>query len=213
MLGRILIIVVFLALTGWLHGRWTDRWGVSGDTVAAAAALPTVPLVLGDWEGRDITREESEIANRSSSPQLLRRYVNRNSGETIGLLVTCGRPGSMIIEHNPKICYSELGFDEIGDGRRVPFTQAEKSSEFYAHTFVKTTPTRTSRLRVLWSWGDARNWSFPDRPRIEFAKLPVLYKIYVTREMLMEDEPIADDAALAFLRAALPELTAALSAR
>jgi hypothetical protein len=210
---RVLIVVGLLAGTGWLHGTWTDRWGASGDVAAAATALPSVPLVMGDWEGRDIAREESEVVYRSASPQIVRRYVNRTTGSAVGLLITCGRPSTMIIEHTPKTCYTELLYEEVGEGRKVtvPARPPDKSCEFYAHTFVKSTPAGTTRLRLLWSWGDGRNWSFPERPRVAFARTPVLYKLYVTRDMLSDDEPLDRDPALAFLETALPEISAALS--
>jgi hypothetical protein len=213
MLARVLLVVGLLGVTGWLHGRWTDRWGASGDVAAAADALPGVPMVIGEWEGRDITREESEVVVRSTSPQIVRRYVHRSTGAACGLLVTCGRPSSMIIEHNPKECYKLLGYEEIGEGRKISVGPPDARSEFYAHTFVKTTATTTTRVRLLWSWGDGKNWSFPDRPRIAFAKTPVLYKMYVTREMISEDEPLTDDPVVSFLDTTLPDMTAALTTR
>lgn len=212
MITRLLFLVAVLVATGWLHGRWTDRWGAGGDVDAAAAALPSVPLVVGDWEGRDITREEAPAVYRGTSPQIVRRYVNRVTGAAVGLLVTCGRPSGMVIEHNPKECYKQLGFEEAG-GQKVSVGAGDAKSDFYAHTFVKVTPATTSRVRVLWAWGDGRSWSFPDRPRVAFARTPVLYKIYVTRDMASEDEPLADDATRAFLNAALPDITAALGSR
>jgi hypothetical protein len=208
---RLFVVCALLGVTGWLHGRWTDRWGTVPEVRAAAAALPSVPMVIGDWEGRDITREESELVYRSDNPQVIRRYVHRSTGAVVGLLVTCGRPSGMVIEHNPKTCYTELGFEEPTEGRKVLVGPPEARGEFFAHTFVKTTTATTTRLRLLWSWGDGRTWSFPDRPRVAFARNQVLYKIYVTREMLSEDEPLADDSVLSFLEAALPKISEALS--
>jgi hypothetical protein len=169
-----------------------------------------VPLVLGDWQGRDITREESELANRSDSPQIVRRYAHRTTGATVGLLLTCGRPAGMIIEHKPWACYTELGYEGIGTGRKVPIGPPEAPGECFAYTFVKTTPVATTRVRLLWSWGDGQSWGFPDAPRVAYANKSVLYKLYVTREMLSEDEPLDSDPALEFLRAGLPLITAAL---
>ncbi len=204
---RLIGLVLLLGATGWLHGRWTDRWGPSADVEGAAATLPSVPMTVGDWQGRDITREEAEEAYRTGSPQILRQYTHRKTGANIGVLITCGRPSSMIIEHTPRTCYAELGFEELGAGKGF----SVGPSAFYAHTFVKTSPVVTTRVRLLWSWGDGRTWSFPERPRIAFAKTPVLYKIYVTRQLLSEDEPLADDPARQFLEDALPQITAALS--
>ena len=136
--------------------------------------------------------------------------MNRTTGAAVGLLVTCGRPSGMVIEHNPKECYKQLGFEEVGEGRKVSAGPADARGDFYAHTFVKAAPTGTTRVRVLWAWGDGRGWSFPDRPRVAFARKPVLYKLYVTRDLLSEDEPLTDDVMLGFLAAALPDLTAAL---
>lgn len=204
---RIAIVVALFAATGLLHGRWTDRWGTSVDVAVAAERLPAIPLVLGDWDGRDITREESEVAYRSQSPQIVRRYVNRKTGAAVGVLVSCGRPSGMIIEHTPRTCYTELGYEESGNAQNGKV----EGAEYQSHVFLKTTPAFTSRVRLLWCWGDGRTWSFPERPRIAFANQPVLYKMYVTREMLSDDEPLAEDPVLAFLKAATPELTAALA--
>lgn len=211
MYTRLIVILVVLGVTGWLHGRWTDRWGQSADVSVAAASLPSVPFVMGEWEGRDITREESEFVMRSDSPQIMRRYVNKTTGATVGLLLTCGRPGGMIIEHYPRQCYRDAGFTEFGDGGKLPCGPAERRGEFYAHTFLKNSPTGTARVRVLWSWSDGRSWSFPDFPRVAFGKQPVLFKLYVTRELLREDDPLTDDPAVSFLQTALPEITAAIS--
>jgi hypothetical protein len=207
---RLLVVASLLGATGWFHGQWTDRWGASGNA-DGAARLPSVPLTMGDWEGRDITREESEVAARSTSPQIVRRYVHRRTGAAVGLLITCGRPSSMIIEHTPKTCYAQLGFEESGAECDVLVGPPEALSTFHAHTFVKPTPVKTDRVRLLWSWGDGRNWSFPDRPRVAFSRAPVLYKIYATRDLLAEDEPLTDDPVVSFLESTLPEITAALS--
>jgi hypothetical protein len=209
---RLLLVLALLGVTGWLHGRWTDRWGEPEAIANAAAPLATIPFSIADWEGRDITREESEVAYRASSHQIIRRYVNRNSGSAVGLLITCGRPSSLIIEHTPKTCYTELGYEEVAGGRKVSVGPPDNKSDFFAHTFIKSTPVSTSRIRLLWSWGDGQNWSFPDRPRIAFARKPYLYKIYVTREMLSEDEPINDDPIMPFLTSLLPQLQATLNA-
>src|SRR4051812_15976297 len=119
---RTVLAVVALAGTGYLHGRWTDRWGPSAAIDEAAAHFARLPLSFGTWEGRDITADESETVYRSAGPKLVRRYVNRADGTSVGVLVTCGRPGGMIVEHNPRVCYGDLGFEEPRAGRTVPVT-------------------------------------------------------------------------------------------
>lgn len=210
MVLRIAFVLLALGVTGWLHGRWTDRWGASADVAAASARLPNVPLAFGDWEGRDITAEESPLAARATSPQIIRRYANRTTGVTVGVLVTCGRPSGMVIEHTPATCYKFMGFEEPNPGKPVEIGPESFRGKGFAHTFVKNTATSTTRVRVVWAWGDGTRWAFPEYPRVEFARTPVLYKIYVTRDQLSEEEPGADPA-LAFLAAALPDLTAALA--
>jgi hypothetical protein len=207
---RLAFLLVMLAVTGLLHGQWTNRWSEPGDVAGAANALPRVPLVVGDWDGRDITREESEVVYRTNSPQIVRRYVNRVTGSAVGFLLTCGSPGSMIIEHTPRTCYSELGYQEIVEGRRLKIAVKGEMCDFFSHTFVKSNPAATTRIRLFWSWGDGRSWSFPDRPRIEFARIPVLYKIYVTRDLLSEEEPLTDDPIVSFLETMLPQVNVAL---
>lgn len=212
MLTRVFFIVAILVTAGWVHGRWVDRWGPSPAAAESAASLGLLPVQFGDWVGRDISPEESQIVFKPTTPQIVRRYVNRLDGTTVCLLLTCGRPAGMIVDHTPKTCYTYFGFEEVGLGKRVAVpAESGQAAEFFAHTFVKATPAFTSRVRVFWAWGDRDTWSFPDRPRIHFAGKPVLFKAYVTREMVSDDEPIADDPATPFLRAVLPELQKCLN--
>ncbi len=207
MYTRIVMAVGLLIAAGWLHGRWVDRWGSSQEIADAAAVFPNLPMICGEWEGRDITSEESPFAYRSQSPQLMRRYSNRLNGNAVCLLLTCGRPSCMIIEHTPKTCYNSLGYEEFGQGRRQSIALDNNGqAELFAHTFVKVTPAYTSRIRLYWSWGVRDSWSFPERPRLEFASKPVLYKLYVTREMISDEERIEDEPIVPFLKALIPEL-------
>ena len=65
-------------------------------------------------------------------------------------------------------------------------------------------------LRLLYGWSSAGSWQAPDYPRWKFAGGPLLFKMYVARELARQDEPIEGDPAIDFLRALAPPLRAAL---
>jgi hypothetical protein len=213
---RAVVVLALLGATGWLHGRWTDRWGASGDVDAAAAALAAVPDAFGEWARVDIPPQELAKVYKSDSRQVVKRYRKGGDGPAVCLLLICGRRDSMIIEHNPTTCYKDwLGFQELPGGRKVaaPTGPGGRADEFYMHTFVKPGVTPT-QLRLMWGWGDGRGWSYPDEPRVALAGAPVLYKLYATRDLAPgeEQDGSPDPILLDFLTAAVPAIDAALAA-
>ncbi|MDB5311188.1 MAG: hypothetical protein JWO38_5390 [Gemmataceae bacterium] len=212
MWARVLVAVAILGLSGWVHGRWTDRWGAPPAVAEAAAVLPALPMTIGEWDGRDITADQSEAVYRALEHQVLRQYVHRRTGAAVGVLFTCGRAAPMIYEHTPRACYAATGFEEIGAGTRITVDGgAGPAGEFLVHTFAKSSAASTTRLRLFWAWGDRTTWSSPVQPRFTLGRKPVLFKVYVARQLLSETEPLADDPAVRFLRALLPELQATIN--
>src|SRR2546429_261782 len=63
---------------------------------------------------------------------------------------------------------------------------------------------------VVGGWSAGRGWLARKMPRWTFRREPVLYKLYVAREMSRPDEPVESDPCFAFLRAWLPRVNAVL---
>jgi hypothetical protein len=208
MWARAVIAVVLLGVAGWLHGQWTDRWGVPAVVAESAATLTQLPMTIGEWEGRDVTADESEAVYRELAPTVIRYYTHRRHGTTVGLLLTCGRPAPMIYEHTPRTCYGKTGFAETAGANRITVAPAGggPTAQFLVHNFVKESAASTNRLRVFWAWGDRETWSSPEEPRFTLGRKPVLFKVYVTRDLVSEEESVADDPAIPFMQLLIPEL-------
>ena len=124
----------------------------------------------------------------------MRRYTNRLNGSAASILLVCGRPGPVSV-HTPDVCYEGDGFDLLGPPVRyaVQASSPSEPAEFWAATVNKQSPTAPLRLRILWSWNATGTWKAPDNPRPTFARFPVLYKLYVVREVIGADERLEEE--------------------
>jgi hypothetical protein len=208
---RILPIVAAVAVLvagGVVHGLWTDRWSVQPDAAAAAARMDTLPLTVGDWEGEALPVSPRELQGLGG--YVARRYVNRATGDAVTLALMCGRPRVVSI-HTPDVCYAGSGFEVAEPARFAPAGLAE-SAEFWTTDMVRTRATEQTRLRVFYSWAAAGAWQAPETPRVAFAGSPVLYKLYLLRDLPPGSAPLAEDPCLDFFKAVQPELRKCLAA-
>jgi hypothetical protein len=82
--------------------------------------------------------------------------------------------------------------------------------QFWMARFHKGESTVPTYLRVFWSWNASGPWQASSGPRLEFARYPALYKLYVVRRMETPDAPLEKDPAAELLAQLLPELQRAL---
>ena len=195
-----------LIACGIVHGFWTDRWAAPVETTQAAERLNDIPLELGDWDGEILEVKPNE-AGASVAGCIKRRYVHRKTGTTVSLLLVCGRPGPVSI-HTPEACYGARGFSvgvknryEAGEGDRLWKTDA-----------VRDTTTEETRLRQNWGWSDGSAWTAADEARVQFARRPVLHKLYVVRELSGLNESNRNEPCEEFLTHLLPALRKTLFA-
>ena len=197
--------IAALVSSGVLHGLRTDRWGRSADLSEAAARLESLPMQIGDWEGRpqEIDAHQLEVADVAG--YLSRRYVNSKTGDSVTVLLLCGRPGPISV-HEPDVCYGAAGYELAKDSKEKIRVSAEgKEAEAWAARFLKLRPTPES-LGILWSWSDGGPWKTPDNPRASFARAGVLYKVYVLRSLNGTPKSLKYDPAGVFFHSLLPEL-------
>ena len=200
-------VIAFTAVltAGLVPGLWAGRWGSSAALDAIPERLAAVPAVVGQWTGRDAEVAPHELSATEANGILRRRFVNARTGAVVSLLVVAGRPGPVSV-HTPDICFPGAGFTEMGSAQRLDLSGGDQMKAF---RFQKTN-TAPVYLRVLCGWSATGTWSVPDNPRWEFARSPVLYKLYVVHELARPDEPLDDDPAVGFLRELLPSLRAAI---
>jgi hypothetical protein len=204
---RLLALVILIGLSGYVHGVWTDRWSNSGELESAMSQLDRVPVKIGAWQGQDEELDPRQAQRAGFTRYLLRRYENGQTGRSLVVLLACGRAGPLAL-HTPDVCYRGAGYGLSGEAARLAFPGAKgaPAAAFWAAKFSKREAAVPSHLRLYWSWYGRASWQAPDNPRLEFAGLPALYKLYVIQDLARPDEPLEEEACKEFLRELLPEL-------
>jgi hypothetical protein len=205
-----LTIAVILA-TGIVHGIWTGRWEFSDEPGASVARLSNVGMELGNWQGQTLDSESQQLGDASGC--LLRRYTNRLTGASVTLFLLCGRPGPVAI-HPPDSCYAAGGYEIAPPSQFQASTEPGATpAEFRVARMRKKRVGEQNQLRVFWSWNDGTGWRVPANPRWTFASAPVLFKLYLVRELPDFEEPLDDDPGIDLMRSLLPELDRVLFTR
>jgi hypothetical protein len=207
----VLAAVAVLILTGYVDGRWSNRWTTSHALADAVARLDRVALDLGDWEGRSMELSKRELDVAELDGYLERNYKNLRTGENISVLLVCGRPGP-VAEHTPDVCYIGAGFVQAARPALQTLKPEGGAPEalFREEIYSKGLSNAPSYLRILWSLNATGQWQSPPNPRVAFAPRSFLYKLYVVSESASADES-AGASAKEFTRTLLlPELQRAL---
>ncbi len=210
---RILLLFAacsLLLLSGLTQGFWTGRWELSHAVDDAVTRLEAVPLTIGDWKGSVREIPTAEIKGARVNGHLACQFVNRRKRQAVNVLLVCGRPGPVSV-HTPDICYQGAGYTMTAGPD--PFTMSVGSEEVGLHTavFRKEGVAVPTELRIYWAWNASGHWQAPGNPRWTFARSPVLYKLYVVREMEAKGASRQEqDPAVDFMKVFLPALNQAL---
>jgi len=204
---RLLTVFAVVASAGAVHGLWTNRWAAPAALERGAARMADLPMTLGDWDGQAEALDERHLAAADVSGHLLRHYVNRRSGAVVSVLLLCGRPGPISV-HPPEVCFRGTGYDRVGARLKRPVDGS--GGAFWVSRFAKQRSTVPEYLRLFHAWNATGKWEAAENPRTTFARHPALYKLYVIRPMVRDDEPLEEDPAVEFLRLLLPALDKAL---
>jgi len=209
---------VGLVGAGIVHGYWTDRWSASTEVNEAVERFSGIPVRFGDWEGKDIEVKPGQVG-AGVAGCLQRRYVNRNTGQSVVIALVNGRPGP-VATHTPEVCYGASGY-VVDDKKAVRLDNTGTTANFWTSVAVKTRVVEVTRLRLYWAWNGGEGWTASTDPRGQFSRYryPVLHKLYVLRDLSTtsankaDGDKQADDrdsVCEAFLTAFLPELDNAL---
>lgn len=185
--------------SGYVHGVWTERWTRGEEALELAAQLPELPLRIGDWEGEDTQQQASSI-DRQLTGSLQRRYTHAATGQSVTVLLLCGRPGPICI-HTPDVCYGASGYDV---GKKVTSEIPGGAGKLWMADAVRNRTTETNRLRIFWGWSQTGEWQAVTDPRATFAGRPALIKMYVLRDLASENEKLDNDICLQFLQEFVP---------
>jgi hypothetical protein len=208
---RILYVLVgigIVAACGVVHGFWTDRWTLATKVQEAASRLDAVPRTIGEWEGEDLELPADEKRAAGGAGYLQRRYLNRQTGMALSVLLVCGRSGPVSV-HTPDVCYRGAGYDIVGDTVRRTVEGADGARAATFEMIEVENVSRSAngnRLRIFWAWSGGQGWEAPRYPRLALSHYPVLFKLYVIQDASRGDEKEKEQTALGFLRCLLPEL-------
>ena len=198
--------VALLVACGLVHGFWTDRWEPAPDPAAVAARFDALATDLGDWQGEALPVGPRET--RGLSGYLVRRYVNRRTGDAVTVALMSGPPRVVSI-HTPDACYAASGFAVSPPARHAGAALPEPA-DFWTSEMVRTRAAEQTRLRIFYAWSNGGPWAAPDNARLSFAGTRALYKLYLIREVASGNTPPGDDPCLALMAALQPELTKCL---
>jgi hypothetical protein len=201
-----------IVASGVVHRVWTGAWTRSDNEPAAfATRLANIPKNVGEWQGTDEPLDEGQLATAEAVGHILRRFVRRDTGAEVSILILCGRPGPMSV-HQPTICYGGIGFEK---DKETPYkVKAEgdvPEADFNRLDLVKQERVAPARLRIYYGWNSGGNWRAPSNPRLTFGGVGALYKMYVIYRPAPGSELTETDPAQGLLRDLLPELQRALS--
>lgn len=203
---------LLIVSVGAVHGLWDGRWGTAPGLKEPVARLARVPQVVGDWVGqKDRTLDDREMAAAEIAGYVSRDYRNRRTGQTLSVLLVCGRPGPISV-HTPDVCYSGAGYEVSKGPDRDEFTYGagKRAATFQEATFRKPASLVPADLDIRWAWGASGAWETPAEPRLAYARNPALYKLYIVREAGTTD---STDPSSAFLSEFLPALDDVLFGR
>jgi hypothetical protein len=209
----ILTGVVLIGALGVAHGLGTDRWGSSGQLERAVASLDRVPPAFGDWSSEDLPLDTETLVRGGIKGSVYRRYRNSRTQEAVTVLLVCGRGGPISV-HTPEVCYAGAGYrPTANDSQKEVQADGGGQHTFRASRFAQAGGVSPHQLEVYLAWSrDGRAWEAPQNPRMSLARSPALYKLYVVREFLPSARSESSNPCQAFLRRALADLGAALSA-
>ncbi len=94
----------------------------------------------------------------------------------------------------------------------VPYEIAgDPAAHCWTTRFRKEENSGSVQLRIFWTWFGDGGWQAPASPRLTFAHLPALYKLYAVRELPPRQERLEQDPSLDLLQHLLPTLSEALT--
>src|SRR5262249_15661213 len=148
--------------TGLVHGYWTDRWSRDELGTSAGESLQALPMFLAEWEGQEIDTKFQLTPGLNG--QLLRRYINRQTGEGVTLAIICGRPGPVSI-HTPEVCYGGSGFT-IKERKTIKAPYGDNNPDFFTAKAIRSRVTEQTTLRLFWAWNAGGDWRVSESPRL-----------------------------------------------
>lgn len=164
------------------QGRLLGRWEPLPS--AAVVDLTAIPRDLDGWTSTEFQLPERDVKAAEIDRYSGRNYEHAESGERITVLIVSGSGGPISV-HPPEVCFAGQGYlkESVTQTVKIPSRDGGLEHQFSAAIFRGPESAGRSRVQLFWSWSDSGIWSTPSNPRLAFARLPRLYKIYISRTL------------------------------
>jgi hypothetical protein len=113
--------------------------------------------------------------------------------------------------HTPEVCYAASGY-QVGTPLRFRAANLLEPAEMWTVEMVRRRAAEQTRLRIFYAWNATGAWLASDNPRLAFAGHPVLYKMYLLRDLPGAGAPLDNDPCFELLRQLQPALQRCLFA-
>jgi hypothetical protein len=196
---------------GFWHGRQLGRW----EPLPKANAIDLsefAPLCDG-WSSTDFELKQQELQIGGIDGYLARNYQRLESGEVVSVLILTG-PGGPISVHPPEVCFAGRGYRKESKSEFVTVPNVgsdDGDHRFEMAVFRGPESTDGHRAQLLWAWTATGVWSVPANPRLTFARLPRLYKMYVSRTLQPGQDRRDNALCLDLMKQLIPEFQRRLS--
>ena len=199
-----------ICASGVIAGLRTNRWVPSARVQEASDRLAQLPRSIEGWEGTDMPLDDLAVSMADLAGYVHRKYVHKQTGAAVTLLVCCGKAGPICV-HTPQVCYTGAGWEQTTTSAfQTPGVEAAHPAEFSVLEFRHSNNGLPKQMRLFLSWGANGQWSSPKQPRLQFAREPVLFKMYVIREDLKLTDEAGQDPAAGLIKSLMPTLRATL---
>ena len=177
-IGMAVVLLTLTTVPAVIHGKIMNRWGYSADLQQAAAQVRNFPQQIGDWKRvADEELDPAVVEELKCAGYINRKYVNEKTGKDVSLLLLVGPPGPLV-RHPPEICYGNQANRLLKGPERLQIPQQDTECDYRVLRYRAPGNTR-GEFSVCYAWSDGTSWSVPERPRMAFGGLPLLYKLQI----------------------------------
>jgi hypothetical protein len=199
-----------------LLGAGAAEWLWSGQKASAEVLnqtnqrLAAIPLTVGGWTGTDLPFDKAQLEQAEAGAYLSRVYRNAATNHVVTVLLLAGH-SQAIGAHNPNVCFGNSGFERSSSEVKLPITSYDGQTDTVWTARFETQELPVRKQQLSWGYSTGSVWNAADNPRFEYARQPLLYKLYVARPLSGNQAGNDDDPSKEFLAAFLPVVRTALT--
>lgn len=190
--------------SGIIHGRMSNRWGPSPDTLSAAKKLEEFPAQFGNWKLHSPEKmSDTAVSMLEPVGYISGRYVNQQTGEFVSMTVILG-PGGLLGGHTPDGCMGFQGYTVLEGPNEVTIQDPDGSDHKFWIATLQSSGPDPKKFRVYYAYSTGDRWSAPIAPRFTLAGYHYLYKLQLSSILPFGAESETDGSCGEFLQDFLP---------